>query len=135
MEALPRHKGAAAVDKERRGRSVIRGIGRYTVEISRTGSPYFERAICFVRPEFARSGRLDLHRAARQLVRSLGGGVECVEGPEGAGEGADAAEAAEKTDERRPSRRQWGLVPVALLSALLGAAAAFWFCLSLSAAA
>lgn len=114
---------------------MIRGIGRYTVEISRTGSPYFERAICFVRPEFARSGRLDLHRAARQLVRSLGGGVECVEGSEGAGEGADAAGAAERADERRrPSRRPWGLVPVALLSALLGAAAAFWFCLSLSAA-
>lgn len=50
---------------------MIRGVNRYTVEVSRTGSPYFERAICFVRPEFAQCGQLDLHRAAKQLVYAL----------------------------------------------------------------
>ena len=55
---------------------MIRGVSRYAVEVNKTGSPYFERAICFVRPEFAQCDKVDLHRAAQQLVASLDGGVE-----------------------------------------------------------
>lgn len=47
---------------------MLRGVNRMTVEINSTDSPYFERAICFVRPQYAQTERLDLHRAARRLV-------------------------------------------------------------------
>ena len=50
---------------------MIRGINRMTVEINSTDSPYFERAICFVRPQYASSERLDLHRAASRLIDEL----------------------------------------------------------------
>lgn len=55
---------------------MIRGVNRYTIEVNRTGSPYFERAICFVRPEFSSCDRTDLHRAARQMLCKLDGDVE-----------------------------------------------------------
>lgn len=55
---------------------MIRAVSRYTLEINKTGSPYFERAICFVRPEYAQSDRLDLHRAAQELIESFDSGVE-----------------------------------------------------------
>ncbi len=55
---------------------MIRAVSRYTLEINRTGSPYFERAICFVRPEFTQSDRVDLHKAAQQLIAAIDSGVE-----------------------------------------------------------
>ena len=55
---------------------MIRGTNRYTVEISSTGSPYFERAICFVRPQFASGSTVSLHKAARQMIRSFDQGEE-----------------------------------------------------------
>ena len=55
---------------------MIRAVSRYTLEINKTGSPYFERAICFVKPEYAQSDRLDLHRAAQQLIAAFDAGVE-----------------------------------------------------------
>lgn len=47
-----------------------------TIEVSRTGSPYFDRAICFVKPEFSQLDKLDLHKAATRLVYELDAGVE-----------------------------------------------------------
>ena len=84
---------------------MIRGVNRYTVEVNRTGSPYFERAICFVRPEFTQCDRLDLHKAAQQLVRALDG---CVEVEENAG-GASC----ESDGKTRYVPRQWILAAVA----------------------
>lgn len=55
---------------------MIRAVSRYTVEINKTGSPYFDRAICFVKPEYAQNDRLDLHREAQQLIASLDLGVD-----------------------------------------------------------
>lgn len=55
---------------------MVRGINRYTVEISRTGSPYFERAICFVKPEFAKIDGIDLHRAAVRMVCAIDSDIE-----------------------------------------------------------
>lgn len=55
---------------------MIRGTNRFAVEISSTGSPYFERAICFVRPQFSECSRLSLHRAAREMIRGFDGRVE-----------------------------------------------------------
>ncbi len=55
---------------------MIRGVNRYAVEVSRTENPYFERAICFVRPQFASCDRLALRRAAQQMVEGLCDGVE-----------------------------------------------------------
>ncbi len=50
---------------------MIRAVTRCTLEINRLSSPYFERAICFVKPEYARTDRLDLHRAASQLIAAF----------------------------------------------------------------
>jgi len=55
---------------------MVRGVNRYTVEISRTKSPYFERAICFVKPEFAKLDSLDLHRAAARMVCEIDSDIE-----------------------------------------------------------
>ncbi len=95
---------------------MIRGVSRYSVEIKGTGSPYFERAICFVRPQFAREEKVDLHRAALQLMDQLSGEVEASQG------------------EEAPSpvrlRRLRAVLPL-VVSGLTGAAAAFLICLIL----
>ena len=55
---------------------MIRGINRYAVEVRHTRSPYFERAICFVKPEYTGMPGLDLHRAAQDMIFQLDAGVE-----------------------------------------------------------
>lgn len=95
---------------------MIRGVSKYTVEISQTGSPYFERAICFVRPEFAQCGRVDLHRAARAMLGALDNLVEDHQTP-------DEEDTSNEPQERllRLSAARW-VIPT--LSALGGAGAA-----------
>ena len=97
---------------------MIRGTNRFAVEISSTGSPYFERAICFVRPQFSECSRLSLHRAARDMIKSFDGSVEPLL----------------PDDEEEPSRaeRLMNAVPVwALIAvpALAGAAVSLIVCL------
>ncbi len=96
---------------------MIRGVSRYSVEIKGTGSPYFERAICFVRPEYARAERVDLHRAALEMIDRLSGEVE------ESGTQSDPADCA-------PRRRLLTILPL-VISGLTGAAAAFLICLLL----
>ena len=55
---------------------MIRAVSRYTLEINKTNSPYFERVICFVKPEYTRSDHLDLHREAQQLISALDLGID-----------------------------------------------------------
>ena len=97
---------------------MIRGVSRYSVEIKGTGSPYFERAICFVRPEFARAERVDLHRAALEMMDRLSGEVE------------EANEGVETTAPTPSHRRLRTILPL-VISGLTGAAAAFLICLLL----
>jgi len=94
-------------------------VSRYSVEIRGTGSPYFERAICFVRPEFARAERVDLHRAALEMMDRLSGEVEQ------AGDPQDSVRAAPP-----PRSRLRTALPL-VISGLTGAAAAFLICLLL----
>jgi len=89
---------------------MIRGVNRYTVEVRKTGSPYFERAICFVRPEFAQCGQLDLHRAARQLVDTLDSEVEWQSEGE--------------NEEARRGREPFGFLPRWAMAAVSGGAGA-----------
>ena len=98
---------------------MIRGVSRFSVEIKGTGSPYFERAICFVRPEYARAERVDLHRAALDMMDRLSSEVE------GAENQSDSAETA-----KRSHRRVRNILPL-VISGLTGAAAAFLICLLL----
>ncbi|MBQ9994425.1 MAG: hypothetical protein IJP17_06915 [Clostridia bacterium] len=96
---------------------MIRGVNRLTIEIGRTGSPYFERAICFVRPEFARCDKLDLHRAAQQMISSLDAGVEQ----------ASARSAGDAKPKSAPEARlPWASL---ILSALAGAVISLLICL------
>lgn len=55
---------------------MIKGVSRYAVEIDKTDSPFFEKVICFVRPQYADGHSVDLHREAMQLVGDLNAGVE-----------------------------------------------------------
>lgn len=98
---------------------MIRGVSRYSVEIKGTGSPYFERAICFVRPEYARAERVDLHRAALDMMDRLSGEVE------GTGEQTETDGAV-----KRSGSRLRAILPL-VISGLTGAAAAFLICLLL----
>lgn len=102
---------------------MIRAVTRYTLEISRPSSPYFERAICFVKPEYAQNDRLDLHRAAHQLIASLDAGVEEHASPDD--EPTHSASADSAPDARGICLRQrlLRILPLAL-AALIGAGAA-----------
>jgi len=97
---------------------MIRAVSRYTLEINRTGSPYFERAICFVKPEYAQSDRIDLHRAAQQLIADFDSGVEERECREVLSEERDEASSAGAVVLRRLTK----LLPM-VLSAVIGAGA------------
>lgn len=55
---------------------MIKGVSRYAVEIDKTDSPFFEKVICFVRPQYADGNAVDLHREAVRLVNNLSSGVE-----------------------------------------------------------
>ncbi len=59
--------------------AVIRSVSRFAVEINKPDSPYFERVICFVRPQYAENGSIDLHRAAMECINELNDGIECSE--------------------------------------------------------
>ncbi len=98
---------------------MIRAVSRYTLEINRTGSPYFDRAICFVKPEFAQSDRLDLHRAAQQLISTFDAGVEeqTAFGELYALQSGDDAGSREESSGKRISRMVMRLLPLALAAA------------------
>ena len=98
---------------------MIRAVTRYTLEISRPSSPYFERAICFVKPEYAQNDRLDLHRAAHQLIAALDDGVEEFARAD-AETASDETTVALRLSVRQRLRR---MLPLAL-SAIIGAGAA-----------
>lgn len=55
---------------------MIKGVSRYAVEIDKTDSPFFEKVICFVRPQYTEGNTIDLHREAARLVNNLSSGVE-----------------------------------------------------------
>lgn len=95
---------------------MIRGVSRYSVEVKGTGNPYFERAICFVRPQFARAEKMDLHRAAQELMNRLSEDVE------------ESQEVAEKAPGSGGMRWFRAALPL-VVSGLTGAAAAFLICL------
>jgi len=96
---------------------MIRGVSRYSVEIKGTGSPYFERAICFVRPEYAREEKVDLHRAALRLMDQLSSEVE------------NSHESNPTPPHKETSVNRLRTVLPLIVSALTGAAAAFLICL------
>lgn len=48
---------------------MIKGVNRQMIEVTHTGSPYFERAFLVVRGEGAPSSEEGLHRLAEKVVR------------------------------------------------------------------
>lgn len=95
---------------------MIRAVSRFTVEINKTGSPYFDRAICFVKPEYAQNDRLDLHREAHRLIAALDVGVDEKNTPS---EVCIHAEEVECEPRKSPSAALLHLLPLAI-SALIG---------------
>lgn len=55
---------------------MIKGVGRYAVEVESVNNEFFERVICFVRPQYACGSGLDLHREAMNLADDLSAEVE-----------------------------------------------------------
>lgn len=49
---------------------MVKGINRQVLEIRDTGSPYFERAFFFVKPEFAFADEEKLRKAAESALKS-----------------------------------------------------------------
>lgn len=49
---------------------MVKGINRQVLEIRETGSPYFERAFFFVKPEFAFADEEKLRKAAERALQS-----------------------------------------------------------------
>ncbi len=90
---------------------MIRSVSRFAVEINKPDSPYFERVICFVRPQYAENGSIDLHRAACECISEINDGIECC------------SEASGDTEEKNPFLEKFlGLPRWALMAgaALLG---------------
>ena len=55
---------------------MIKGVSRCAVELNEPDSPFFEKIICFVRPQFADGDTIDLHREAVRVVDGLNADVE-----------------------------------------------------------
>lgn len=49
---------------------MVKGVNRQVLEICETGSPYFERAFFFVKPEFADTDEKKLRAAAERVLPS-----------------------------------------------------------------
>lgn len=49
---------------------MIKGVNRQVVDVSETGSEYFERALFFVKPEFSGFSEGKLKEKAQQIVKS-----------------------------------------------------------------
>ena len=47
---------------------MVKGVNRQVLEICETGSPYFERAFFFVKPEYADTDEKKLRAAAQQVL-------------------------------------------------------------------
>lgn len=48
---------------------MVKGINRQVLEIQETGSPYFDRAFFFVKPEFAFTDEKKLRKAAEDALK------------------------------------------------------------------
>jgi hypothetical protein len=112
---------------------MIKGVGRYAVEVESVDSEFFERVICFVRPQYACGSGLDLHREAARVADDLSAEVEDAQhgsrhvlrskrsDNRPAGTNAASYSQSDAVDTR--SKRSTGWLPL-LLSAGGGAAAA-----------
>lgn len=47
---------------------MVKGVNRQVLELRETGSPYFERALFFVKPEFAFADEKKLREAAQETL-------------------------------------------------------------------
>ncbi|HCC35562.1 MAG TPA: hypothetical protein DEQ02_08005 [Ruminococcaceae bacterium] len=51
---------------------MIKGVNKQIIEISQTGSRYFERALLFVRPEYIGADSARLKDEAHRIIEGLG---------------------------------------------------------------
>lgn len=51
---------------------MIKGVNRQIIEISDTGSPYFERALLVVQSNMSAAEQQNLHQAAADLLKNTG---------------------------------------------------------------
>ena len=51
---------------------MIKGVNRQMIEVTQTDSPFYERALFVVKPEYAQESYEILHREATQVMERLG---------------------------------------------------------------
>jgi hypothetical protein len=111
---------------------MIKGVGKYAVEVESVDSEFFERVICFVRPQYACGSALDLHREAARVADDLSAGVEDAQhgtrhvlrvNPGSKGQPERRSGKCPQPDMTETQSRRGGWLPL-LLSAGGGAAAA-----------
>ena len=51
---------------------MIKGVNRQMIEVTQTDSPFYERALFVVKPEYAGESYEALHREAIQVMERLG---------------------------------------------------------------
>lgn len=50
---------------------MIKGVNRQMIEVTQTDSPFYERALFVVKPEYAQKSYETLHREATQVMERL----------------------------------------------------------------
>ncbi|MGN0519051.1 MAG: hypothetical protein ACI4II_10055 [Acutalibacteraceae bacterium] len=50
---------------------MIKGVNRHIIEVTNTGSVYYERALLVLRPEYSSVERELLEKEARKLIRGM----------------------------------------------------------------
>ena len=50
---------------------VIKGVNKYVIEVSETGNAYYDKALLFVKPEFADMERAILEKEAKKVLKNM----------------------------------------------------------------
>ena len=50
---------------------MIKGVNNYVIEVSNTGSKYYDKAILFIKPEYTDIQKDTLEKEAKKLIRNL----------------------------------------------------------------
>lgn len=50
---------------------MIRGTNKYVIDINDTGNQYYERAILFIKPQYADAERDALEKEAKKLIKRI----------------------------------------------------------------
>lgn len=50
---------------------MIKGVNKYVIEVSETGNAYYDKALLFVKPEYADMERAVLEKEAKKILKNM----------------------------------------------------------------